>query len=401
MIKSSDSFEQIYLPSGFLFGTATAGIKESGRPDLACVVAPAAAHAAALFTTNRVVAAPVEIGRENLRHSGGLLRAIVVNSGNANCATGASGLYAARTVCIQAAKLIGAKASEVLPSSTGIIGVPLPEEKIVHALPQLFRSANAGGIAAFARAIMTTDTRPKIASAQIFRKGKPVRIMGVAKGAGMIHPNMATMLVYLFTDAAGSASELQKRLRTAADKTLNCISIDGDTSTNDTAVIMASSASGVSLRLAGSEFEMALHRVCHSLARQIVSDGEGVKHIITLKVSGAKSERDARLLAESVARSPLVKTAWAGCDPNWGRILCAIGYSGVDVDAAKVSLFIGPHRVCVRGRVGAFDVQEAHKHMERPEYTIAIRVGSGPGSCEYVTCDLTEEYVRINADYST
>jgi glutamate N-acetyltransferase / amino-acid N-acetyltransferase len=401
MIKFSDSFDRLFVPAGFLFGATTAGIKQSGKPDMACAVAPEGANAAAVFTTNRVVAAPVTVGREHLKKSGGKLQAIVVNSGNANCATGAAGLKAAKAVCAAAAKQVGASAAEILPSSTGIIGVPLPSEKLIKALPQLFASACEGSVETFARAIMTTDTRPKVASAEIASKGKKVSIVGVAKGAGMIHPNMATMLVYLFTDADANASFLQKSLKAAVDRTLNSISIDGDTSTNDTAVLMASGASGVSAKTLGDEFEKALFQVCRSLARQIVGDGEGVKHVVTLKLRGAKNDSDARRMAKSIACSPLVKTAWAGCDPNWGRMLCAIGYSGVEVDPSKVSIAIGPHKVCERGAVGKFDKLKAHEHMKLAEYDIQIKVGAGKGECDYVTCDLTDEYVHINADYST
>jgi glutamate N-acetyltransferase/amino-acid N-acetyltransferase len=326
---------------------------------------------------------------------------VVINSGNANCATGTPGIKAAKGVCRAAARQIGAVAKEILPSSTGIIGVTFPTEKIIAALPQLFASASAAALDAFARAIMTTDTRPKVASAEISFRGKKVRIAGVAKGAGMIHPNMATMLVYLFTDAQASATQLQKRLKSAADETLNCISIDGDTSTNDTALIMASGASSVPLKALGDEFDKALFQICRSLARQIVSDGEGVKHVVTLKVSGARSRQDARSIAKAIACSSLVKTAWAGCDPNWGRMLCAIGYSGVSIDPSQVSIAIGPHKVCTRGAVGAFDPVATNGFMQRPEYDIAIKVGAGRGICEYVTCDLTDEYVHINADYST
>ena len=403
MIEFSDSLGKIFIPAGFLFGSATAGIKQSGKPDLACAIAPEGAAAAALFTTNRVVAAPVTVGRKNLDQSGGRLRAVVVNSGNANCATGAPGIKAAKVVCSTAARQIGAGAEEIFPSSTGIIGVPFPTEKIVSALPELFASATPDALGAFARAIMTTDTHPKVASSEVAYKGNKVRIAGAAKGAGMIHPNMATMLVYLFTDAQASAAQLRKLLKYAAEETLNCISIDGDTSTNDTALLMASGASGVSLsdRALGAEFDKALFQVCRSLARQIVSDGEGVKHVVTLKVSGARSQQDARSIAKAIACSSLVKTAWAGCDPNWGRMLCAIGYSGVPVDSSQVSIAIGSHKVCVRGAVGAFDPVATHEFMQHPEYDITIKVGAGRGACEYVTCDLTDEYVHINADYST
>ncbi len=315
-------------PQGFLFSACAAGIKASGRPDLALALAPEGATAAAMFTRNQVVAAPVIVGREHLR-AGGHIRALLVNAGNANCATGKPGLRAAKTVCTHVAGQLKVKANQVFPSSTGIIGVPLPVEKITNALPGLIKSASSGAEAfdAFANAILTTDTHKKVACQTIAYKSAEVTLAGVAKGAGMIHPNMATMLVYLFTDVIASAKDLQHTLQNAVDQSFNNISIDGDTSTNDTALLLASGKSAIRLEWVRDEFQSALTKVCRSLAAQIVADGEGVKHVVRLNIEQARTRDEARQVARAIANSPLVKTAWAGADPNWGRMLAAIGYS--------------------------------------------------------------------------
>ena len=279
-----------------------------------------------MFTKNRVVAAPVEVGRASLLSTGGRVRAVVVNSGNANCATGRAGIQACERVCREAGKLFGVPAAEIFPSSTGIIGVRLPVEKIHAKLPELIaaRSPSQRGVLAFAHAIMTTDTRAKIASARFRVNSKEVTVLGIAKGAGMIHPQLATMLVYLFTDVGASPRDLQSLLREACDQSLNCMSIDGDTSTNDTVLLLASGASGarVGARVKDvrtrKKFSAALTAVCQSLAEQIVSDGEGVQHVIRLFVEQARGREEALLVARTIAHSMLVKTAWAGADPNWG-----------------------------------------------------------------------------------
>jgi glutamate N-acetyltransferase/amino-acid N-acetyltransferase len=393
------------LPAGFSFSAASAGIKASGRPDLALVEACPGTTAAAVFTKNRVVAAPVEVGRESLTASHGHVRGVIVNSGNANCATGRPGVKACQQVCRETARLLGFHATEIFPSSTGIIGVPLPVDKIISQLPELVasRAATDQGMARFAGAIMTTDTRPKVACAP-FRSGKTsVNILGIAKGAGMIHPQLATMLVYLFTDAVASPAELRQFLRQACDQTFNCISIDGDTSTNDTVLLLASGRSGVGLKnpSARKQFFAALQSVCQSLAEQIVSDGEGVRHVIQLSVEQAKDRDEAQQVARAVAHSLLVKTAWAGADPNWGRILAAVGRSGIAVNPAHVSILIGDQMVCRDGVGCPFDQQRAHQDLGRPRSRIRIRLGRGRGCLIFLTTDLTTEYVRINADYST
>ncbi len=397
--------QNISLPAGFSFCAASAGIKASGRPDLALVEACPGTTAAAVFTKNRVVAAPLEVGRASLAASRGRVRAVIVNSGNANCATGKAGILACQQVCRELARLLGLHPSEVFPSSTGIIGVLLPVEKIVLKLPELTaaRAATTQGVADFARAIMTTDTRPKLASAT-FPSGKSaVNVLGIAKGAGMIHPQLATMLVYLLTDTAARPAELKHVLLDCCEQTFNCMSIDGDTSTNDTVLLQASGRSGVRLKQASvrKDFSEALLKVCQSLAEQIVFDGEGVKHVIRLSVEQAKNRQEARQVAQTVAHSLLVKTAWAGADPNWGRILAAVGRSEVAVDPAQVNIQISDQMVCRKGVGCVFDEKRAHEALAQPRCEVRIFLGRGSGSIQFLTTDLTAEYVRINADYSS
>ena len=395
----------VFLPKGFWFSALAAGIKASGRPDLALIEAAPGTSAAALFTKNRVVAAPVEVGRAILSKSRGYVQAVIVNSGNANCATGPKGKDACRRVCRETAALLSIKDDAVFPSSTGIIGVPFPAEKIVENLPPLVanRKSTMRAMREFAAAIMTTDTKLKVASERIDCGAKQVTLTGVAKGSGMIHPRLATMLVYLLTDAKATPAELKPLLLAACDETFNCISVDGDTSTNDTVLLLASGQSGVALKnsAAGARFQAALQRVCQSLADQIVSDGEGVKHVVHFEITQARNRDEARRVAQSVVRSLLVKTALAGCDPNWGRILAAIGASGVPVDPRRISISIGDELVYRRGAVSNYDANNAHRALSQPASRICVSLGRGSASLTYTTCDLTEEYVRINSEYST
>jgi glutamate N-acetyltransferase/amino-acid N-acetyltransferase len=399
------SLKDLCLPAGFTFATACAGIKASGRPDLALVEACPGTTAAAVFTRNRVVAAPLVVGRESLAASRGHVRAAIVNSGNANCATGKAGVRACERVCRELAGLLGSRPEEIFPSSTGIIGVPLPVDKIVSKLTELMAAGKASrqGVGLFARAIMTTDTRPKLASATFHERKTAVKLLGIAKGAGMIHPQLATMLVYLFTDAMANTAELKPLLAICCEQTFNHISIDGDTSTNDTVLLLASGRSGVSLKSKSTrkDFSEALLDVCRSLAEQIVADGEGVEHVIRLSVEQAKNREEARQVAQTVAHSLLVKTAWAGADPNWGRILAAVGRSGIAIDPRRVSIEIGDQMVCRRGVGCAFDAKRAHKALAQPWCDIRIFLGRGRSSILFLTSDLTVDYVRINADYST
>jgi len=404
-----------HVPGGFLWGATTAGIKASGNPDLAVAVASTGTIGAAMFTSNRVVAAPITIGRRHIASTGGRVGAVLVNSGNANCATGEQGMEACVSTCVAAAEAFGCIFDEVIPSSTGIIGVPFPAEKVLAAMPALKESTGSTPehAAAFARAIMTTDTRVKMAAAAVdipatdSNSASTVRIWGAAKGAGMIGPKLgpphATMLVYLFTDIAADAPALRDALNAAVQPSFNSISIDGDTSTNDTVLLLASGASGVPLtRDLTAAFDDALTDVCLSLARQIVADGEGVTHVVTLDVRGAASESDARLVARAIAHSPLCKTAWSSADPNWGRLIAAAGYSGADFDPNRARIWIGDQPVFeYGGRAAAFNESAAHAAMAAPEYRITIDLGAGEASTQFLTCDLTAEYVRINADYST
>src|SRR5579885_2764222 len=349
------------LPLGFRFAAVRAGIKPSGNLDLAVAVADTPAKAAAMFTSNRVVAAPVTVGRRHLEHSGGEVRALVVNAGNANCATGQAGMEACIAVCKVAAEIFHCERDQVFPSSTGIIGVPLPAEKPIAALPQIAASlaATPDQFSLFARAIMTTDTKPKVAHAQLTVDGKKVRIAGVCKGAGMIHPQLvphATMLVYLFTDAAIETAELNMLLQKSVEISFNRISIDG----------------------------------------------EGVTHVVELQIEGASTDRDALTVAKAIAHSPLVKTAWAGCDPNWGRLMAAAGYSGAEIDPERIAIWFGDLPICCNGgRAPEFDEAAAHEYLKQREFTIRIYLGLGNGACRFWTTDLTAEYVHINADYST
>jgi glutamate N-acetyltransferase / amino-acid N-acetyltransferase len=404
-MKSPAASKTIYLPKGFSFSALAAGIKASGRPDLALAEACAGTSAAAVFTKNRVVAAPVIVGREFLAKTRGRVRAVLVNSGNANCATGKAGIKSCRKVCRETARLLSFELAQVFPSSTGIIGVPLPAEKITDNLAALIaaRRASEQGALEFAQAILTTDRRPKMASVHLRSVKAEASILGIAKGAGMIHPQLATMLVYLFTDVRANARELKQLLRGACDESFNCISIDGDTSTNDTVLLLASGQSKVRLSSTAvrKKFAEALLAVCRSLAEQIVSDGEGVHHVIRVHVEQAKSRGEALHVAKAIAHSLLVKTAWAGADPNWGRILAAVGASGVFISPEQVEITIGSQTVFQRGAGRHFDEIKAHEELSQPRCEVRVKLHRGRSSVQFLTTDLTAEYVRINADYST
>ncbi|MGA7106899.1 MAG: bifunctional glutamate N-acetyltransferase/amino-acid acetyltransferase ArgJ [Terracidiphilus sp.] len=395
------------IPKGFKFGAAKAGLKQSGRTDFAFIVAETPASAAAMFSGNRVSAAPLQVDKENLRVSGGRVRVVAINAGNANCAAGQAGLDAARATCAAAAKAFSCKPEEVFPSSTGIIGVPLPVEKLIAAMPEL--AARLGKdhehFEQVAQAIITTDKVEKTAFARLEIDGKEVRVAGVCKGSGMIHPQLvphATMLVYVMTDAAAGTIVLDRYLRQAVEVSFNRISVDGDTSTNDTVLLLASGASGAVIGPDEQEFAAALTQVCTSLARQIVADGEGVTHVVELRIEGAESDAEAVRVAKAIAHSPLVKTAWAGCDPNWGRLVAAIGYSGAQIDPDRIDIWFGDLRICRSGaRAAEFDEASAHAFLKQPQYAIRIQLNQGKGQCVFWTTDLTQEYVHINADYST
>jgi glutamate N-acetyltransferase/amino-acid N-acetyltransferase len=400
-------FTDELIPRGFRFAAATTGLKASGHPDFAVIVADEAASAAAVFTSNRVTASPLAIDKEHLRATGGRVRAVAINAGNANCAAGDAGLQAAHATCRAAAKIFNCRAEEVFPSSTGIIGVPLPAEKLIAALPAMAASLGAepARFHAAAQAIMTTDTVEKNAFAQIETAAGQARIAAFCKGSGMIHPQLvphATMLVYILTDAAVAPADLNVYLQSAIEVSFNRISVDGDTSTNDTVLVLASGASGVAIGANDAQFASALTRLCTSLARQIVSDGEGISHVVELRISGAASDADALRAAKAIAHSPLVKTAWAGCDPNWGRLAAALGYSGAQIDPERFEIRFGALPICVNGgRAPNYDEAAAHAYVSQREFAVEIDLHLGAGKCLFWTTDLTHEYIHINADYST
>jgi glutamate N-acetyltransferase / amino-acid N-acetyltransferase len=397
--------DRILLPQGFRFSAAAAGLKASGRNDLALVEAAPGTIAAALFTKNRVAAAPIEVARAALMKSKSRVRAVIINSGNANCATGKAGVEACREVCQQTARLLGIRPEEVFPCSTGIIGVPLPTDKIVAKLGSVVeaREATERGLDQVAEAILTTDTRQKQASASFRSARSEVRLRGIAKGSGMIHPQLATMLAYVFTDAGASPQELTKQLKVACSQSFNCMSVDGDTSTNDTVLLLASGQSGVHLKEASvrAKFAAALKEVCQSLADQIIADGEGVQHVIHLRIEQAKNREEALTVARAIAHSLLVKTAWAGADPNWGRILAAVGSCGAPINPSRINIFIGTQQVCRGGTSWPFEEAKAHGDLAEHDCDVRVQLGRGQSKIIFQTTDLTAEYVRINADYST
>ena len=408
---------QFVIPRGFRFGAVKAGLKQSGRTDFALIVVDAPASAAAAFTGNRVKAAPLLVDAENLRATGGKVSVVAINAGNANCAVGQAGIDAARATCKAAADTFNCKPEEVFPSSTGVIGVPLPAGKLIAVLPELAKSigSQSDHFQQVAEAIITTDTVEKTAFARIEittpeidgpgEIPQEVRVAAVCKGSGMIHPQLvphATMLVYILTDAAIEPAVLDTYLREAIEVSFNRISVDGDTSTNDTVLLLASGAGGARIGAGNAAFADALAHVCASLARQIVADGEGVSHVVELDIRGAASDADALRIAKAIAHSPLVKTAWTGCDPNWGRLVAAIGYSGAQIDPEAIDISFGELPICRNGgRAAEFNESAAHEYLTRPEYSIAIDLHQGSGTCRFWTTDLTHEYIRINADYTT
>lgn len=397
---------KLAVPKGFAFSATHCGLKKS-KLDLALLVSESPAAAAAVFTTNRVQAAPVLLCREHLKKSRGKVRAIIVNSGNANCCTGPQGIAASRATAAALARALRCPAEEILVCSTGVIGATLRVEKILHSIPALTlaRGAEPSAFEQVARAIMTTDTRPKWASATCRIGGRQVRVLGCAKGSGMIHPNMATMLSYVLTDAAISPTLLSRALREVTGPTFNSITVDGDSSTNDTLAILANGESGAR-KIASRDrdyvkFVSALRNVCESLALAIVEDGEGARRVIEIEVRGAQSDRAAEQIARTIANSSLVKTAFAGADPNWGRILAAAGRSGVDFDFERVDIRLAGIPVCRRGHEHPFDERIAHEKMLAKRVPIVVDLRSGKGRARMWTCDFTQEYVHINASYRT
>lgn len=395
------------LPGQFRFASHACGLKPTGALDLALFLSDFPAEAALVMTRNRVRAAPLEISREHVTRAAGRVRAIVVNSGNANCCTGAEGVATARATAAAVAKEFCVGREQVLVASTGVIGIPLPRRKILSAIPALVRSAIGTPAAAqsAARAIMTTDTRPKMAVARCAIGGRQIRLLGVAKGAGMIHPDMATMLAFIFTDAALSGTVLRQALRHAVDLSFNRITVDGDTSTNDMVVVLANGAARnariETTRKDAPAFGQALNQIALSLAEQIVRDGEGAKRLVRVAVSGTRDAATAEKLAKTIATSLLVKTALAGGDPNWGRILAAAGRAGVAFDPARVDVRLAGTLVCRNGRPVDFNEAAVSRRMRRPELVIGVEFHQGSGQCQVLTCDLTQDYIDVNASYRT
>ncbi|MFZ0039150.1 MAG: bifunctional glutamate N-acetyltransferase/amino-acid acetyltransferase ArgJ [Candidatus Acidiferrales bacterium] len=394
------------IPRGFAFAATACGLKKSGL-DVAAIVSETPGMAAAMFTTNLVQAAPVVLSKEHLRRSRARMRAIIVNSGNANCATGPGGFAASRETARETARQLACAPEQVLVCSTGVIGVPLKVGKILSALPAMLRArqTTAPAFASVTRAIMTTDTRPKWAAERVRFGGKSVRILGCTKGAGMIQPNMATMLAFIVTDAAIGPKLLSTALREAVGSSFNAITVDGDTSTNDTIAILANGASMArAIRTTKRDYALfaeALAKVCRQLALAIVADGEGAKRVIEIEVRGARTEHDAKTIARTIANSPLVKTALAGGDPNWGRILAAAGRAGVPFEPSRVRIDLAGALVCRNGLEVAFNERKLHRKMLSKYVPIRMDLRVGRAAARIWTCDFTGDYVRINASYRT
>ena len=391
----------VTTPEGFRAAGVGAGIKARGL-DLALIVSDRPAAAAAVFTTNRAQAAPVVVSRDHLRRSGGLARAIIVNSGCANACTGEAGLQVARGMAAETARLIACPDEQVLVSSTGVIGVALDLDKIRRGLPAAMAALAADQGALAARAIMTTDPFPKEAAARITLGGRDVAIGGMAKGSGMIEPNMATMLGFITTDAAVPVPLLNRALREAVDETFNAITVDGECSTNDCVMLLANGTSGVSVDEASYDgFAHALGTVCLRLAIGIVRGGEGATKLVTVTVTGAASRAEARQAAKAIANSPLVKTAIHGGDPNWGRLIAVAGRAGVEFELSRPAVTIGSIVLFRDGRPYDEAAPEAAAYLKNDEIAVQVDLGAGTASSPVWTCDLSAEYVRINAEYRT
>ncbi len=389
---------------GYQFSAIEAAIKKPGRKDLALIFSEVPATACAVFTTNKVKAAPVLLSEERI--AGGTAQALIVNSGNANACTGDAGLAAAGETSLLLASALGIPDSFIQVSSTGVIGVQMPMERIRAAIPGLVEGLPSGTLDDIAQAIMTTDTFPKLEVRSGLAGGVGYTVAGVAKGAGMIMPNMATMLSFIITDAAVEAGFLQDTFRRAVDSSFNSITVDGDMSTNDTCLILSNGKAGNSAIVPGSPeaeiFESLLNDVLLSLAKLIVKDGEGATKFVEIKVTGAKDNADARKVAQAVANSCLVKTAFFGQDANWGRIFAATGYSGAEVDQSKLSLCFDDVCMAKNGIFAGGDAEtRGTEVLRKKEFTVTIDLGLDNGSANVYTSDLSHEYVSINADYRT
>jgi glutamate N-acetyltransferase/amino-acid N-acetyltransferase len=400
--------EALFPVAGVRLGTAEAGIRKANRRDLTLVELTPGSRAAGVFTQNRFCAAPVTVCREHLA-SDGSLRALIINTGIANAATGEQGMQAARDTCAAVANVLGCKASEVLPFSTGVILEHLPTARLIAGLPAAQADLHADHWHAAAHAIMTTDTVAKAASRQLQLNGKTVTLTGISKGAGMIRPNMATMLGFVATDAGIAPDLLQGLAKEAADVSFNCITVDGDTSTNDSFVVIATGQSGINIADAAAPewaaVRGALIAVAQELAQAIVRDGEGATKFITVKVDAGETVAECRKVAYAIGHSPLVKTAFFASDPNLGRILAAIGYAGIDdLDAAAVRVWLGSgeEEILVSehgGRAASYREEDGSRIMKSAEITVHVDLGRGAQSATVWTCDFSYDYVKINADY--
>ena len=397
----------VTTPQGFLAGACYVGVKsrKSEKPDVAIIYSEQPASCAAMFTTNKFCAAPVILDREILKK--GKARAVVINSGNANAATGTQGIEDAKRVETEAEKLLNLGEDEVFVCSTGVIGQKLPVEKVLDGVRRIVPELSKDKGTDAAWAIMTTDTVRKEVAYEMELSGGTVRIGAMAKGSGMIHPNMATMLAYITTDAKVDASVLQGMLKKSTDKSFNMMTVDGDTSTNDSLFLLANGASGVAIETEEDKaaFAELLDSICMDMALRIASDGEGATHLMVVEAYGLPTEKDAKLVARSIAGSTLFKAAMFGADANWGRVLCAMGYSGEDFNPDKVDVAFqsqaGSVQVCAKGRGLDFDEDLAKRVLTEHDVTIAITMGEGDSSCTCWGCDLTYEYVKINGDYRT
>jgi glutamate N-acetyltransferase / amino-acid N-acetyltransferase len=387
---------------GFLFSGIAAGIKKDGKRDLGLIYSQVPAQVAGLFTTNAVKAAPVLLAKRRIK--GGRCQALVVNSGNANACTGGQGLRDAEKVTALVANGLGIKELFVLASSTGVIGVPLPMKRMEEGIPRLIDALSPDGWMDTVEAIMTTDTFPKVEMVHCRIRGKSVKICGMVKGAGMIRPNLATMLSFIVTDANVQAPLLQRILDEVSEDSYNRITIDGETSTNDTVLLLANGESGhppiTKLDRDGALFQLRLLEVCQKLAKSVVRDGEGATKFVEIRVKGARHRDDAKRAAYAIAHSPLVKTAFFGMDANWGRILCALGYSGIRVDPNRIDVFFDRMPIVKKGMgVGGQPEEEAGRVLRNKSFKVTVHLHQGKGESSVFTTDLSLDYVKINASY--
>jgi len=389
---------------GLRLGTTCAGIKKPGRRDLVILELAEGTTTAAVFTRNAFCAAPVTVAREHLQQT--VPRYLLINTGNANAGTGQQGIEDARACCAAVAEHTGCQPQQVLPFSTGVIGESLPLETITRAIPAACDSLDEQGWTDAAWGILTTDTVPKLVSRRIMLAGKPVTLTGMAKGSGMIRPDMATMLAYVVTDAAIETSVLERLLQQAVTQSFNRISVDGDTSTNDACVLMATGRSGVAVGADSEDYPVlaeALTELCVELARAIVRDGEGATKLINVIVSGGRDEQECLDVAYTIAHSPLVKTAFFASDPNWGRLLAAVGRAGVtDLDVSRVAIHLDDVLIAEHGaRAASYTEEQGQRVMDQPEITVSISLDRGQAQATVWTCDFSYDYVRINAEYRT